>query len=702
MGNFFPDLPQQQYANIPGQFQAGVQTARDNRGYQKGLASLAAQRQYVPQILSGDPGQQTAAIAGLAGVDPSSAGTWAENAAKLAPLRATSAMSQASMQYKDLAPYADDANPQAFYQRMSAQNNPHADQLVQQHVPPSQIMKALAMQMLPSDDAAKIGGQMPIPGMYRTNVASVGGRDRAITTNTSTGQMLGPQGGQQAPQGQQQAPQQGQQQGQQQAPNIPPQMRDMITQAAMKYGVPPEMGLALAQQESSFNPSAVGPPTQYGQARGLFQYIPSTAQSMGIDPTNPAQSADAAMKQFAQRMQTGGVQGAIAGHFAGDDPAQQGPKTAAYVQQVMAKAQALGYNPQQGQQQPLGVGNGVGTASGPVPPPQALQAPPQAQQAPPPQFGTDLGPSSKGAGGVQYHMATPQELQAAGLDQSARMQVGSNGEMKPLGMMGQPTPLIGDPTKTGKEYLATIPAGMRNTVVAIAGGQQAPPSSSSRSPQAQALLQAVYQYDQTANASNLPVRTATYKDFRSGKSAAQINAINTAIGHLQTYAQDFQKLDNYSGVGSSLLNTGLSAIRGFNNDPRLNPVNTDASAIADELTRVYRQAGGTEADINSWKAGLKTSNSTESAMATVKSMGTLLQSKLDSLQVQYSNGIGNTNAPLPILTPHAQAALESITGQKLGGSQLTGQAPQQASQAPTTKTINGEIFVNQNGQWFHQ
>lgn len=110
--------------------------------------------------------------------------------------------------------------------------------------------------------------------------------------------------------------------------------------ASSKYGVPVNVLMALAQQESSFNPTAVGQPTKYGRAKGLMQYIPSTAQAMGINPYDPVQSIDAAAKQLKTRLDQGyTMQEAISAHFGGDDRKQWGPKTRAYGMEVLGKAQ---------------------------------------------------------------------------------------------------------------------------------------------------------------------------------------------------------------------------------------------------------------------------------------------------------------------------------------------------------------------------
>lgn len=110
--------------------------------------------------------------------------------------------------------------------------------------------------------------------------------------------------------------------------------------ASKKYGVPVNVLMALAQQESGFNPVALGQPTKWGRAKGLMQYIDSTAASMGINPYDPQQAIDAAARQLKQRLDKGySVQEAVSAHFGGDDRAQWGPKTRQYGIDVLNKAQ---------------------------------------------------------------------------------------------------------------------------------------------------------------------------------------------------------------------------------------------------------------------------------------------------------------------------------------------------------------------------
>lgn len=122
--------------------------------------------------------------------------------------------------------------------------------------------------------------------------------------------------------------------------NVP--FQSDFASASQKYGVPVNVLMALAQQESSFNPTALGQPTKWGRAKGLMQYLDSTAAGMGINPYDPRQAIDAAAKQLKQRLDKGySIQEAISAHFGGDDRKQWGPKTRQYGVDVLNKAQTF-------------------------------------------------------------------------------------------------------------------------------------------------------------------------------------------------------------------------------------------------------------------------------------------------------------------------------------------------------------------------
>jgi len=77
----------------------------------------------------------------------------------------------------------------------------------------------------------------------------------------------------------------------------PGSISTVLQNASAQYGVPVSLLTAVAQQESSYNPSAVSPKG----ATGLMQIMPANFASLGVtNPLDPQQSADAGAKLLSQ------------------------------------------------------------------------------------------------------------------------------------------------------------------------------------------------------------------------------------------------------------------------------------------------------------------------------------------------------------------------------------------------------------------
>lgn len=116
----------------------------------------------------------------------------------------------------------------------------------------------------------------------------------------------------------------------------------VFEQAALRHDVPLNILMALGEQESRYNPMAVGTPTQWGRAKGVMQYLDSTASNLGINPFDPKQSIDAAAKQIRERLDKGySMADAVKEHFAGPDRKKWGAKTRVYGDEVLGRAARL-------------------------------------------------------------------------------------------------------------------------------------------------------------------------------------------------------------------------------------------------------------------------------------------------------------------------------------------------------------------------
>jgi hypothetical protein len=231
---------------------------------------------------------------------------------------------------------------------------------------------------------------------------------------------------------------------------------------------------------------------------------------------------------------------------------------------------------------------------------------------------------------------------------------------------------------TGDDYLSGIKAdpSRANMVKGLAEGRVPfPAGKAAAAPYWQQLLGDVARYDPSFDAANPQSRVATRKDFTSGKSAQNITALNTVVGHLDHLDKAIDGLGNYAGdEAGPVLGLPLGPLAHMNNaaaraiagasgtDSRYKDFETAKTAVANELTRVFRGTGGAEADIQGWMKQLDGASSPKALKAVVRSMATLMKSRLEALGEQYKQGMGVSKDPITLLTPDKQEAYKRMLG----------------------------------------
>lgn len=142
---------------------------------------------------------------------------------------------------------------------------------------------------------------------------------------------------------------------------------DLIRQEATKAGVPPELALAVGEQESHFDPTSIGRPLPSGvRALGTMQLLPETATRFGVDINDPVQNIRGGVSYLKELLDQ--HQGDLSKVLADYGGVSSGNKTSTYVPEVLGR---------------MGKFSGPPTAASGTPPP-STPHPSSAAVTPPP------------------------------------------------------------------------------------------------------------------------------------------------------------------------------------------------------------------------------------------------------------------------------------------------------------------------------
>src|SRR5262249_45563935 len=153
------------------------------------------------------------------------------------------------------------------------------------------------------------------------------------------------------------------------------------------------------------------------------------------------------------------------------------------------------------------------------------------------------------------------------------------------------------------------------------------------------------------------------RDFTSGKSANEMVAINTALGHVGVLNQAVDALKNNDvRVLNAIANrfgveTGSSAPAVFK---------TIVHRVGPELVKAYAGAGGGQEEGKVAGQDFDANLAPATLKANLATTATLLNSKIQAKQQQWQNTMGTK--PMPVgLTTEAQETMKSLTGGGSGG-----------------------------------
>lgn len=132
--------------------------------------------------------------------------------------------------------------------------------------------------------------------------------------------------------------------------------KELVRAEALRQGVDPNLALAVAEQESGWNPKA----RSKAGAIGLFQLMPATAKELGVNPDDPVQNIRGGITYLKEQTGRFGLEGGLYAYNGGPGRFQQvagdvsklPEETRNYAPAVLKRFQKYGGNVEQQTQQP--------------------------------------------------------------------------------------------------------------------------------------------------------------------------------------------------------------------------------------------------------------------------------------------------------------------------------------------------------------
>lgn len=204
-----------------------------------------------------------------------------------------------------------------------------------------------------------------------------------------------------------------------------------------------------------------------------------------------------------------------------------------------------------------------------------------------------------------------------------------------------------------QNYLASLPDSERSLVQAIGEGRKTDISGYAvgRSPQARKIAAEVTTAYPGYDFSRAEAYKKTREAFTTGQESKAINALNTAMEHMQ------QMYDNASWITTTPL---ISSYQRATGNQRAIDLKDAQTALVDELGKAYKAGALTIEDKKSWEGRIN-SWSPKEVTGNAKSFVKLLRGKLDGYDNQWRSGAPpGAVSPIQILSPGAQAAWQHI------------------------------------------
>lgn len=186
-------------------------------------------------------------------------------------------------------------------------------------------------------------------------------------------------------------------------------------------------------------------------------------------------------------------------------------------------------------------------------------------------------------------------------------------------------------------FLAKLPPATATMVKNLADYQSDPKNLSIRNNARQNILALVHQYDPSYNEGNFTTVQAVRKDYTSGATAKNIQALNTSVNHLQDLAVNFKNLPNSDITKFNTIKDWFSANVGKGD---VTKVVTDLNAVSGELAKTFKGTGATDQEVSNIEKGININSSPEQFKSFIEEATKLLGGRLNALNDAYATATG--------------------------------------------------------------
>jgi hypothetical protein len=184
----------------------------------------------------------------------------------------------------------------------------------------------------------------------------------------------------------------------------------------------------------------------------------------------------------------------------------------------------------------------------------------------------------------------------------------------------------------------------------------------------QAIMQAVNTIDPTHDATVYPARNKIVQDYTTGKDSQQINAINTAMGHIDDLGQAITALNNGNIPALNAVANKWGVLTG---QTPATTFNTIVHRVGPEIASAYIAGGGGEGERGTTAADFSANASPAQLESNIGITAKLLRSKIGSLENDWQKTYKPTQAQDQFqnrfITPAAQASLNRWAPQQAAG-----------------------------------